>query len=207
MTMTRAYGPSRPLTAVLGMNCRRLRTEFGLSQDALAGYARAVGLPWNGAKIANFEAGRWTPTFADVLALGIALEHARLFTLTAVPELHDRAAVQRQVVLADLLESDEPVTVRGTTLSGAELADIGRSQKFPPPRVVAPPRPDLAEQRLAKALRIDRARLAEVSQDLWGATFTTERDRRAGAGNQQKRGRIARELRAELEKALASGHD
>jgi hypothetical protein len=47
-----------------------------------------------------------------------------------------------------------------------------------------------------------------VSFQLWQGTFTEERDRRAGPdANQQKRGRISRDLRAELEKALADGND
>lgn len=69
-------------------------------------------------------------------------------------------------------------------------------------------RSGLAEQRLAKTLGISAGRLADASAQLWGATFSDERDRRAGVGaNQQKRGAISRELRAELEKALADGDD
>jgi hypothetical protein len=47
-----------------------------------------------------------------------------------------------------------------------------------------------------------------VSFQLWHSTFSDERDQRAGPdANQQKRGRISRELRAELEKALSDGND
>jgi hypothetical protein len=44
---------------------------------------------------------------------------------------------------------------------------------------------------------------------LWnGRTFGEERNQRAGPdANQQKKGRTTRELRAELEKALADGDD
>ena len=69
-------------------------------------------------------------------------------------------------------------------------------------------RSGLTEHRLAKRLSISHARLAHVSFQLWQSTFSEERDRRAGTdANQQKRGRVSRELRAELEKALADGND
>lgn len=64
-------------------------------------------------------------------------------------------------------------------------------------------RSGLSEQRLARDLGISSTRLANLSLRLWHGTFSEERDRRAGPdANQQKKGRISRELRAELEKAL-----
>lgn len=66
-------------------------------------------------------------------------------------------------------------------------------------------RSGLAEDRAATALGVSREQLSELSFLLWhGRTFSEERDRRAGAdANPQKRGRVARELRAELAEALA----
>lgn len=70
-------------------------------------------------------------------------------------------------------------------------------------------RSGLTEDRIAQRLKISRDRLAATSFRLWdGRTFGEERDRRAGpAANAQKRGRVTRELRAELEKALTDGDD
>lgn len=69
-------------------------------------------------------------------------------------------------------------------------------------------RSGLTEDRLAQRLGISRDRLAAVSFRLWQSTFSEERDRRAGPdANQQKRGRVSRELRAELEEALGNGND
>lgn len=63
------------------------------------------------------------------------------------------------------------------------------------------------EDRLAQRLQVSRDRLAAVSFRLWHHTFSEERDRRGGPkANPQKRGRISRELQAELEKALADGN-
>ncbi len=69
-------------------------------------------------------------------------------------------------------------------------------------------RSGLTEDRLAKRLGISRDRLAAVSFRLWKGTFSEKRDQLAGAdANAQKRGRITRELRAEIEKELAGGDD
>lgn len=201
--MTRVNGQSRSLTEVLAANCKRIRGELKLSQDQLAAWASGSGLRWNAGKVANFEAGRWTPTLADVLALGVALERALTFRQVAVPETPTDPG--RTITLADLLDAgDGPVTLKpGLVLTGSELTGIGRGEAFPrPPRTLASPPPRVAEQRLARALGIEEERLAELSQQLWGTTFTAERDRRAGAGNQQKKGQISRELRAELEKEI-----
>lgn len=70
-------------------------------------------------------------------------------------------------------------------------------------------RSGLTEDRIAQRLKISRDRLAATSFRLWeGRTFSEERDRRAGPdANPQKRGRVTREVRADLEKALANGDD
>jgi len=69
-------------------------------------------------------------------------------------------------------------------------------------------RSGLAEQRLARQLDIKPAALAAASFRLWQKTFSEERDRRAGTdANQQKKGRISRELRGELEQELSRGDD
>ncbi|MCV7381570.1 helix-turn-helix transcriptional regulator [Mycobacterium alsense] len=62
-------------------------------------------------------------------------------------------------------------------------------------------RSGLTERRLAKQLGMSDTDLATASFLEWKSTFSEERDRRAGPdANQQKRGRISRELRAELGK-------
>jgi hypothetical protein len=64
-------------------------------------------------------------------------------------------------------------------------------------------RSGLAEDRLAKRLKIARERLAETCWRLWQRSFTEERDRRAGRdANAQRRGQVARILQAELERQL-----
>jgi DNA-binding transcriptional regulator YiaG len=68
-------------------------------------------------------------------------------------------------------------------------------------------RSGLAENRLAQRLKVSRDKLAALSFRLWdGRTFAEERDQRAGDdANSQKRARVSRELRAQLEEELANG--
>lgn len=67
-------------------------------------------------------------------------------------------------------------------------------------------RSSVTEDRLVSQLRIKPAELALASFRLWQKNFSEERDLRAGPdANQQKKGRISRELRAELESELSHG--
>jgi hypothetical protein len=60
------------------------------------------------------------------------------------------------------------------------------------------------EERLARQLKIELSALSDVSNLLWQRTFSEERDQRAGPGaNAQKKGRVSRELRQELEQELS----
>lgn len=64
----------------------------------------------------------------------------------------------------------------------------------------------VTEKRMARQLGISVSDLMVRSVRLWGNTFSEERDRRAGVNaNQQKKGRIAREMRTELERRFGSG--
>lgn len=89
------------------------------------------------------------------------------------------------------------------------LADISKSQEKALAAALLSAvmrRSGLAEERLAKRLNISADRLAVLSAELWQKTFSGERDLRAGPdANAQKRGQVARQLQAELERALRDG--
>jgi transcriptional regulator with XRE-family HTH domain len=221
VTLDDVSSPS--LAVVVGANCKRIRVKkIGVTQDELARCARLLGLRWNAAKVGDFEAGRSAPTFATVLAVTLALQMA----------LEDAAERRREspeggVTLADLLDGRDHIALTDSVaVAATQLAEVCRGRTFTPfdleywrrarsaqdtiDGIVADmlQRSGLTEHRLAKHLGITPDRLADVSFQLWQSTFSEERDRRAGPdANQQKRGRISRELRAELEKALADGDD
>jgi transcriptional regulator with XRE-family HTH domain len=238
---------SQTLAEAIGANCKRIRTSIGVTQDEVARYARDVGLKWNAAKVGNFEAGRSAPTFATVLLVSLALQHAA----QVASGRRDDEMSDHPVTPADLVGSDGCVTLNDELpFSAEEVAAVCRGRAWTtgwfqhnrryddyldselgeqlrrllPDDVAAKHvrplssnpngRPELlwgrsglAEDRLARRAGISRERLADISSQLWQRTFSEERDRRAGPdANQQKKGRISRELRAELEKAMTNGN-
>jgi transcriptional regulator with XRE-family HTH domain len=104
------------------------------------------------------------------------------------------------------VEVDPGVQERRAARTAAVVKDA-RAQMAAALKLDVEGRSGLTEQRLAKRLKVSDAELASVSFRLWNGTFSEERDRRAGPdANPQKRGRVTRELRAELEKAIADGN-
>ena len=220
------------LAAVLGTNCRRIRTRAGVTQDELAKAARQVGLKWTPSKVRDFESGRSAPTFATVLALTVALDNvtevkiSAAATSTGVEMAISLNPAYQPVRLADLVSGAEGwwwaapasgVTVTEDFRPSAELlVDFCSGGTWP---VVA--RHDfpgaarlgcesdsggLTEHRVAATLGIDTEQLGARSLQLWNTTFSSERDRRAGPdANAQRKGRITRQLKAELEKVLTDG--
>ena len=173
----------------------------------------------------DFEAGRYAPPFATVLVVLLALN------LAAEDTAHDNSDEPVEgATLADLLAGNGLVALtEALDIPGDQLADVCQGQVFQAPQrqrgfvrgtwldaealvegnvSLMRQRSGLTEYRLAQRLGIGPDFLAAKSFNLWGRTFSEERDRRAGPkANQQKRGRVSRELRAELEKALADGND
>jgi transcriptional regulator with XRE-family HTH domain len=114
-------------------------------------------------------------------------------------DLYGAAGLEMQESYRQIVESAPSALVDGHFDPNLTTTDLEQMRK----------RSGLTEDRVAQRLNISRDRLAAVSFRLWeGRTFGEERDRRGGPDvNQQKKGRISRELRAELEKAFADGND
>jgi transcriptional regulator with XRE-family HTH domain len=226
------------LAAVVGRNCKRIRTETGITQDEFARYARSLGLRWKASTVADFEAGRSAPTFATVLAASLALHSA------ARNEAARQGDLSVSVLLSELFVAEDGEQIQlndDLHLPAALVVAVceGRSWGSPPwnlwvptpgletkeslefwremmpgDDVVGSPserlllRSGVTEDRLSRRLGIDLARLADLSYLLWERTFSEERDQRAGPdASQQKKGRVSRELRAELERELTNGDD
>lgn len=191
---------AKPIANVLGENCRRIRKDADLTQDDLAKAARRVGLRWTASKVRDFETGRSAPTFATVIALTAALGEV----------------TDQQVRLVDLVRSDGDVTVTedfeptGEQLQAfcgggvwAARWDHVHIDTFEPVLDWS----GLTDQRVAASLGLDTEELCDAAMKLWGSVFSAERDRRAGPGaNPQKRGRVTRELKAELMESLSDGN-
>jgi hypothetical protein len=60
---------------------------------------------------------------------------------------------------------------------------------------------------MCKRIGVDSHVGSAAMAELWGRSFSSERDHRAGTdANAQKRGQISRRLKAELQKAISDGH-
>lgn len=221
---------TQKLAALLGANCKRIRTAAGVSQDELARHARDYGLKWTASAVGNFESGRTAPAFATVLVACLALEMA----------ISAGGRPRQRVLLSDLLSGDEFVSLTDTfspsaasiaavcagkqwDLDAADVAETAGYERMADMRALAPGlfgdygmravdveqlqrRSGQDEYRLARRLGLDNDRLLAESFRLWQRTFSEQRDKLAGPdANAQKRGQVSRQLRAELEEALHHG--
>ncbi len=189
------------VAAVLGRTARALRGDR--KAELVARAAKLAGLNWGTGRIADLEAGRVSPTLPTLIALCWAFKDL----------------LGRQVELADLFVGGGNVTlapgvvvpleVLRAALDGRGLAD--------PPAGLLPVRliSDAVERslleadyRMASSVGIAPELAASAMLALWGRSFTAERDRRGGPdANPQKRGRISRELKAELQEWINRGDD
>ncbi len=217
------------LAEVIGRNARRIRTEAGATLDAVGKAARQHGLAsWGGTRVSDFENGRVSPTVPTLVAVCLALGEIRRSPLTLAELLaHDgTVAINgglaiRGAALGRFLDG-EPVRLTKRDVPGlpdvdtaalaghvrqafeklnrlpARLKDVEMARAY-----ALKDRSGEAEQRIAKALGVDLLAVAVASTYLYDSTASEERDRRAGAeATAQKRGRITREIRTELEGVL-----
>lgn len=219
---------TKPLAEVVGSNCKRWRNRIGLTQDKFAEFARMVGLRWTASAVGDFEAGRSSPSLATVIAVAAALQIAFGRTASFDSDEEFVGVVQdfdagEAPTLADLLSTDADwVNVNGVLMPpGGDLPKlflggifhgyggpteeewreiteaVERGRKF---RADLVSHAGVTDKRMARQLGISVNDFMVRSIRLWGNTFSEERDRRAGAdANKQKKGQIAREMRAEME--------
>lgn len=219
------------LAAVVGANARRIRTEAGATLEDVAKAVRRQGLTgWGGGRVSDLEHGRVSPTLPTLVALALTLGEIRREPLTLAELVENQGAVEigsfaiRGAALARFLDG-QPVELVKRDVPAFDDVDasamiatgIRNLTKELPPKlrkvslttaIAVRDRSGEAEQRTAKALGVSLFAVAAASAYLYrGATASEERDRRAGGdASAQKRGRIAREIRAEL-KGVLDGDD
>lgn len=210
------------LSAAFARNARALRIGAGLKADQVARAVTAHGLHWTPSRVSELEMGRIAPTLSTLLVLSAAFSDLRGEPVT----LADWFAGDGQVELTDTLQA--PLAVVRTALNGkpAALPEPSISatdvlmQDYLAQRAGAKPisRARLkklsgiwdqwgeAEARAARALGVDQGTLCELMLDLWDTTLSLKRDQLAGPdANAQKRGRVARDLREQLRRAISNG--
>jgi hypothetical protein len=221
------------LSEIVGLNARRIRTDAGATLDDVAKAARGQGLTgWTVARVSDLEHGRVSPTVPTLVAVCLALGDIRHSPMTLAELLAYDGPVaingNRSVggaVLGRFLDGepvelpaqDEPVLPDLDIDAFADSIQQLATSMGQIPVVLAAAgsrmmlgvhgRSGEAEQRMAKALGVDLMTVSVASSYLYRATASEERDRRAGAdATAQKRGRIAREIQAEL-RAVLDGTD
>lgn len=211
------------LQTVIGQNAREFRHGAGLTLDQVSAAARRRGLKWSESRVADFEAGRVAPNLTTLLAVCLALNDAGcpeasvplFFKYGGAPiKINDSLALidddvagllrGRRVDGPEPMEpADEPASLLGWKRTPFErrlfhryevdVVTLGRVTKMA----------GATEARIRKSLGISPQLLAHLSGALWGRSFSEERDRRAGAeANAQRRGRVSRQMQAELKAAI-----
>lgn len=215
------------IAQVVGANARQLRGHHKIEEVAHA--AKMVGLKWNSGRVSDLENGRISPTLPTLFALAHALGSvadepvsiARLVETPNLVRINDGLVVAGTDVAQAVM--GEPVAIKVGDIPGGKerasraLQGAAESQRSMPAHLDDVSIPDLerieaesseTEQRIARGLGIDDARMNAESAHLWRDTFSGERDRRAGpTAKQQTRGHISRQLKAELKASIDRGND
>lgn len=222
--MLRVVTETVDLAAVMGRNARELRGDANLNDVAKA--ARACGLNWGTGRVSDLEHGKVSPTLPTLVALAlifselldrpvslgdlvrgddniavtprisVSTKELRGYlsgdAVTAAARYRREAGAALQSVVTDDYRDNWPARLQSVS-KGATMRMLGQ---------IGEP-----EERLARELGLDHSRLAAEMLAQWGKSFSAKRDELAGPeANAQKKGRIARALKADL-KAVLDGDD
>jgi hypothetical protein len=209
------------LAAIVGHNARTLRGSATL--DDVAKAARGVGLNWTTGRVSDLEYGRVSPTLPTLVAVALALAEVRgeSITLADLVRSDENISLTKDLtVTGDELQrflSGDKVSVDDRYLAeiidGAKGALTEARKRLPPNLqrrrvsmgIVRQVHRDYGEPEslLARDLGLDSETLIWAMAALWRMSYSAKRDQRAGTGaNAQKKGRVARELKAEMRAAL-----
>ncbi|MGS2805963.1 hypothetical protein [Nocardia sp. MW-W600-9] len=212
------------------MNAKRYRGAH--TTDQMSRHAREFGLKWNAGRVSALEKGDISPTIPNLVAVAGALRSltgqdvtlADLLTYEGRVELNEVLTVpgERLVSFVNgdavrLLASEIPAFRERSAATGRVLKRefMDRDDWTSPDQLDRFNRWQAAifgatdaDERAAADLGLRVAELQQKAVDRWGRGFSAERDARAGEGaNNQKRGRVARDLKAELREVISRGND
>jgi hypothetical protein len=191
--------------------------------DDVAKAARGVGLNWTTGRVSDLEHGRMSPTLPTLVAVALALAEVRgeSITLGDLVRSDENISLTKDLsVTSDELQrflTGDKVSVDDRYLSeiidSAKGALTGARKRLPPNLarrripmgIVRQVHRDYGEPEslLARDLGLDSETLVWAMAALWRMSYSAKRDELAGPGaNAQKKGRVARELKAELKAVL-----
>lgn len=181
---------ARALRAVVGQRVRELRMAAGKTQDDVSRVAYAAGMAWSRSKIATLERGEKAISAEELIIL---------------PHVLTRA-LGMLVSTGDLFDSDAEIALTGKlTVPARAVLQLDAIALERPDA----PRAGEADRRAARRLGVHVTVLLSAAQRLWGRSLAAERDARtaarelgSAASAQAHRGRITRDLDAEMRRYL-----
>ena len=224
--MLRVMPEGLDLSEVLGrQRAGTTRPPVSATLDDVARAARRHGANWTPGKVSDLEHGRVFLTLPTLVITALALTNVRKGNVTVA----DLVESDENIVMAKgfdvtsdelkaILSGDKDAYNRlvrqavDRASAGAKAAIESWPARLQEGVSVGELRDVYAdygepEQLLERDLGVDRDRLVAEMAALWGRSFHAERDRLAGPGaNAQKKGRVARKLKADL-KAVLDGDD
>jgi transcriptional regulator with XRE-family HTH domain len=213
------------LDQVLASNLHRIRLSMRMSQDQVARRAREQGLSWSRSSVAAIENGHKSMVIGELvllkLALGVPMQD--LLAGDGVIRLGDGALRTLEEVRA-ILAGDTSAVQAVEELpeytyinlrryldwqKGGRSGKADRDRKF---QLVALAGNGEAEQKAARKLCVPADVLSAMAFQRWGRSLTDERDAQVELAEHDLdspqsvrafRGRITRQLLAELEMSIA----
>lgn len=187
-----------------------------------------MGMKCSTGRISELEGGRVSPTLPTLFVLADALREvtghpvslAELVKADGFIRVNDDLVVRAEKVAEAVSSSPVELKLRDVLGAVEEAQDVLRQSAAALREL--PDYPDVTmgvvrdishksgetEERVAKSLGFPLLQLSFESARLWGDSFSAERDQRAGPdANAQKRGRVSRELKAELRASISRGRD
>lgn len=225
---------TQTVAEVVGRNMKRTRERGGLTLDEVAREARVYGHRWNTGRVSRMERGEGSVTVdlllfiayllgnllgeavrpADLLRSDEGIQIAPRATLNPGKAAQALEAGDSGLWTSDLVEGDdlideemEQVRARYDGV-GEVLRPVGMTPRTAEQLDEAHRAWSLSDERAARKLGLSQGRFTAWSIRLWGRLMSAEVERRSPAGaTPQKKGRITRELLAELQEVMSRGDD
>jgi hypothetical protein len=206
---------------VIGQELRRRRDAAGRQQDTVAIAAQRFGLAWGQSTVSAIEAGRRGVSVGELALLPSILKLAGITdtwirVTDLIPAARDAWALLVPGVELPLAtirslfgtEAERKAAPRYTPRTGMPTLGIQGSTVLMPPSgalTLTGQHPlTEADRKVARALKVSSEAVSQAALRAWGRPLQIERDARVNdlAASAQKRGRVTRQLIAELKPRL-----
>ncbi len=209
------------MASAAGLGARSIRLAAGVTLTEVAKVARFYGLPWTSGKVGDFESGRVSASLPNLFAVAATLGDvcnrpvalSDLFPgddmIVVNSEVSVEASRLREVLNGSAVHWEARDALAETLTRVDEFLELPASVRPVDVDKLRAVTRDFSEsdQRFSSSIGIGHPLATAAMAKLWGRTFVAERDARAGPdANAQKKGRVARELKAEM-MAVLNGDD